>query len=68
MNDLDIVAGIIKQLVGAGLLMREEGLDQGKVAGIQPPQQVVERPIAAVSPFSLSRRHPEMSSSVLPRQ
>jgi hypothetical protein len=48
--------------------MREEGLDQGKVAGIQPPQQVVERPIAAVSPFSLSRRHPEMSSSVLPRQ
>jgi len=58
-NDLDVVAGIIEQLAGRGLFMREVRFDQRKVAGAQPSQQIVERPVDRTSHFTLPRRHPK---------
>jgi hypothetical protein len=59
-DDLDIVARIIKQVVGLGLFMREMWRDQSKVTGAELPQQVVERPSDVVRNVSKSRCHPEV--------
>src|ERR1700680_1827232 len=40
-DDLDVVARIIKQGAGAGLFVHEVRLNQRKVAGAEPPQQIV---------------------------
>ena len=54
---LDIVAGIIKQVVGVHLFAHKMRRDQGKVAGAEPPQQIVERPVAAVRGACGSHSH-----------
>ena len=61
-DDLDIVARIIKQVVSLGLFMREIWRDQSKVACAEPTQQVVERPSDVVRSGSTSRCHSEVPS------
>src|SRR6266566_1714216 len=41
MNGIDIVAGTVEQVVGAGLLMREMRRDQSKIGRAQPTKEVV---------------------------
>jgi hypothetical protein len=41
MDDLDVVARIIEQVAGTGLFMHKMRLNQCKVAGAEPPQQIV---------------------------
>jgi hypothetical protein len=48
MDGLNVVAGIVQQLVRTGLFLREMRAEQGKVGGVEPSQQVVEWPIALV--------------------
>src|SRR5260370_4709623 len=43
-DGLDVVAGIIQQLAGLRLFLREMWRDQREVFGAEPPQQVVEWP------------------------
>jgi hypothetical protein len=64
-DDLDIVAGIIEQIAGPGLLVHEMRRNQCKVAGAEPPQQVVEWPSDVFRSVSTSRCHPEVP---LPRK
>ena len=47
-DDLDVVAGIVEQFVRPGLFVREMRRDQSQIAGVEPPQQIVEWPVAAV--------------------
>jgi hypothetical protein len=57
-DDLDIVARIIKQVDVLGLFMREMWRYQSEVAGVEPPQQIVERPSDPIRSVSTSRCHP----------
>ena len=58
-DDFDIVAGIVKQVAGLGLLVGEMRRNQRKVAGAEPPQQIVERTLDAIQSMSLLRCHPQ---------
>ncbi len=49
-----MVARIIEQFVGLGLFIREMWRDQSKVAGAEPPQQVVEQPSGVVQRFHVA--------------
>src|SRR6266566_3882570 len=62
-DDLDIVAGIIEQFAGSGLFVHEMRRNQCKVAGAEPPQQVVEWPFDAVRCCSAQPSHPWTRSS-----
>jgi hypothetical protein len=62
-DDLDVVAGIVEQVVGPGLLQRKMRRDQREVDRAQPPQQVVvgafdavSRPFVSVHPDFLAKR------------
>jgi hypothetical protein len=44
-DGIDVVAGIIKQLVGLSLIGNEVRGNQRKIAGVEPPQQVIVGPI-----------------------
>jgi hypothetical protein len=48
MGDLDIVAGIIKQVARLRLFVGEMRRYQREIARIQPPQQVVAGPLAVI--------------------
>ena len=57
MDDLDIVAGIVEQVVGVGLVLRQMRRDQREIGGVEPPQQIVERPLAGRAVASAPRQH-----------
>ena len=67
-DDLDIVAGIIEQVVCRSLFVREMRPNQRKVAGAEPPQQVVEGPFWVVRNVSASCSHPELPLAPRGRQ
>src|SRR6266446_8740673 len=56
-DGVDIVAGIIEQAAGGALFVCKMWLKQRKIAGVQPPQQIVVGPPGVV--WSVSpRNHP----------
>jgi hypothetical protein len=57
MDDADVVAGVVKQLIGRGLFGHKVRRDQGKITRAQSPQQIVERPVAGIRHWSRSRGH-----------
>jgi hypothetical protein len=63
-HDLDIVAGVVEQFARFGLLMCKVRRDQRVVGGVQPPQQIVVRPVGNQGRLVASRQHPKVSATL----
>jgi hypothetical protein len=60
MQDLDIVARVVKQLAGPGVRFSEMRRYQCEISIVQSPQQIIQRAIAGPDSHVTSRQHDKL--------